>query len=445
MIMYSDNAGTMFNKPHPVASFNSPMGQVENAFIQSLGFSVAEAMQRLVTDEVLHEVDARHIHRLLAEKNPTARDVVLKLEQSGGSSSRQAVTDFRKSVIRLFKEQYSHQSKKNKKSNGLSAHRWSLNSNEVAHVLAPDQGENPPTNIKPPVTITAIKKSNKNNYSRKTPNTGVPVIENVCHHLAQRVAELHVTKSSRPKVVLVGRGKYNPIHKMHLRHFVIARQFLEERTRFSVLGGLLVPKHATDVRQRCRTRPQEIITPRHRLAMVRAAVGGSPWLTVDSWEITRRRVLDYLSTLDHIRQLFEQRFPDLMAPVRFVLLVAPDQLLQLNLGELKDAGHECITICRPQEHKRLLRQMGNRWRNVAHVVEDNALLSVELESCCSSKIRHALMSGDFDAIATNVPGATLDYIKCHRLAQKMSGIQDWTRWDKDFADGEVRFEGKYIP
>ena len=114
MIMYSDNAGTMFNKPHPVASFNSPMGQVENAFIQSLGFSVAEAMQRLVTDEVLHEVDARHIHRLLAEKNPTARDVVLKLEQSGGSSSRQAVTDFRKSVIRLFKEQYSHQSKKNK-------------------------------------------------------------------------------------------------------------------------------------------------------------------------------------------------------------------------------------------------------------------------------------------------------------------------------------------
>ena len=119
--------------------------------------------------------------------------------------------------------------------------------------------------------------------------------------------------------------------------------------------------------------------------------------------------------------------------------------MQLNLGELKDAGHECITICRPQEHKRLLRQMGNRWRNVAHVVEDNALLSVELESCCSSKIRHALMSGDFDAIATNVPGATLDYIKYHRLAQKMSGIQDWTRWDKDFADGEVRFEGKYIP
>ena len=148
------------------------------------------------------------------------------------------------------------------------------------------------------------------------------MIENVCHHLAQRVAELHVTKSSRPKVVLVGRGKYNPIHKMHLRHFVIARQFLEERTRFSVLGGLLVPKHATDVRQRCRTRPQEIITPRHRLAMVRAAVGGSPWLTVDSWEITRRRVLDYLSTLDHIRQLFEQRFPDLMAPVRFVLLLS---------------------------------------------------------------------------------------------------------------------------
>lgn len=452
--------GTIFNKEKPVASFNSPMGQVENAFIHSLGFSVAEAMQRLVTDEVLHEVDARHIHRLLAERNPTARDAVLKLEQSGGSSSRQAVTDFRNSVIRLFKEQYAHRMRpmiqtktRKKKSNGLSssAHRWSLNFNQVAHILAPEQGEYPSAKIKPLATIAVIKKGNKYSscplnlarHTPKTPKTGVPVIENVCHHLAQRVAELHVTEITRPKVILVGRGNYNPIHKMHLRHFVIARQFLEERTRLSVLGGLLVPKHATDVRQRCRTRPQEIITPRHRLAMVRAAVDGSPWLTVDSWEITRRRILDYLSTLDHIRQLFEQRFPDLVVPVRFVLLVAPEQLLRLNLGELKDAGHECITICRPQEHKRLLRQMGNRWRNVAHVVEDNALLSAELESSCSSKIRHALMSGDFDEIATKIPGATLDYIKCHHLAPKMSGIEEWTRWDRAFADGEVRFMGNY--
>ena len=77
------------------------------------------------------------------------------------------------------------------------------------------------------------------------------------------------------------------------------------------------------------------------------------------------------------------------------------------------------------------------------MVEDNALLSAELESSCSSKIRHALMSGDFDEIATKIPGATLDYIKCHQLATKMSGIEEWTRLDRAFADGEVRFMGNY--
>ena len=61
------------------------MGEIENAFIQRLGISVAEVMQRLVTDEVLHEVDARHIHRLLATNDKGAQDVVMRLEQAGAT------------------------------------------------------------------------------------------------------------------------------------------------------------------------------------------------------------------------------------------------------------------------------------------------------------------------------------------------------------------------
>mmetsp|Transcript_31107 Transcript_31107/g.93253 ORF Transcript_31107/g.93253 Transcript_31107/m.93253 type:complete len:436 (-) Transcript_31107:337-1644(-) len=420
----------------PVSSFSSPMGEIENTFIQSLGISMAEVVQRLVTDEVLHEIDARHIHRLLADSNVSARDVVMRLEQNGGSSSRKAVNDFRRSVIRLFQQQLPQHVRprlnkriQEKRENDSQQVRLPVvNRNE--HFVPRDDSDSHPSDC-------CASESARFLYTAFRPDAAVPVIENVCNHLAQRVAELDATEDCRPKVVLVGRGKYNPIHKIHLRHFVIARQYLEERTRFSVLGGLLVPKHATEVRQRCRTRPQEIITPRHRLAMVRVAVGGSPWLTVDSWEITRRRILDYLSTLDHIRQLFEQRFPGLNAPVRFVLLVTPDELLRLNLGELKDAGHECITVCRPQEHERLLRQMGTRWRNIAHVVEDNALLSADLESTSSGKLRHALISGKLNTVASKLPGVVLSYIKHHQLAEKMSGKVSWTRWDKAFADGEV--------
>ena len=410
----------------------------------------------------------------------------------GGSSSRKAVTEFRRKVINLFREQLPQHIRPVVPGSPVSSGNslggpWdetphgqvddsSLSTTRINLPLIPGsmscenhsrllhkqrrniaEGEAGQSDIH----HSRVTHANSNLFEHKpaamhsdvgdrwkaapkikiseSPTAGVPVIENVCHHLAQRVAELFSTETSRPKVILVGRGKYNPIHKMHLRHFVIARQYLEERTRFSVLGGLLIPKHATEVRQRCRTRPREIIPPRHRLAMARAAVGGSPWLTVDSWEITRRRILDYLSTLDHVRQLFEQRFPELTLPVRFVLLVAPDQLLRLNLEELRDAGHECITVCRPQEHERLLAQMGTRWRHVAHVVEDNALLSADLESTSSSKLRQALITGRLDAITPKVPGAVRDYIKRHHIAEKMAGKEAWAKWDKEFADGEVRF------
>jgi len=93
--------------------------------------------------------------------------------------------------------------------------------------------------------------------------------------------------ATREQVILVASGAFNPVHKMHLRHLYIARKYLEERTEFEVLGGLISPQHATTVRGRYRQMRSHIIPPKHRLAMARAAVGASTWLTVDPWEITR--------------------------------------------------------------------------------------------------------------------------------------------------------------
>jgi nicotinic acid mononucleotide adenylyltransferase len=88
------------------------------------------------------------------------------------------------------------------------------------------------------------------------------------------------------------------------------------RIRYDVLGGLVSPAHATEVRTRYRQQPLEIIPPRHRLAMARCAVGDSTWLTVDPWEITRKRVMDYMSVLEHVTQLIEACFPGLNVKVR---------------------------------------------------------------------------------------------------------------------------------
>jgi hypothetical protein len=83
----------------------------------------------------------------------------------------------------------------------------------------------------------------------------VPVIDRVMSKVARRISEIPRHKLlGRKQVILLGSGAYNPIHKMHLRMLYIARRYLEERTEFEVLGGLVSPSHATDVRSRYRQR-----------------------------------------------------------------------------------------------------------------------------------------------------------------------------------------------
>ena len=181
------------------------------------------------------------------------------------------------------------------------------------------------------------------------------------------------------------------------------------------------------------TGPKEIIPPKHRLAMARAAVGDSTvgfvrhtssarslpsflpsfflsflpsflpsvsfslpivllsrffcslfycafhlsipgqWLTVDPWEITRKRVMDYMSVLDHVQTLFEACFPEL--PVKLIYLCNSDMMMKLSPDDLRERGFGCLCVCRPQETDRLLHHMGSRWKDVAYVVEDAAILS----------------------------------------------------------------------
>ena len=83
----------------------------------------------------------------------------------------------------------------------------------------------------------------------------VPVIDRVMSKVARRISEIPRQKLlGRHQVILLGSGAYNPIHKMHLRMFYIARRYLEERTEYEVLGGLVSPWHATEVRSRYRQR-----------------------------------------------------------------------------------------------------------------------------------------------------------------------------------------------
>jgi len=306
----------------------------------------------------------------------------------------------------------------------------------------------------------------------------IPALHQVMHKVLARISELPKAELlARKQVLLVASGAFNPIHKLHLRMLYIARKYLEERTDLQVLGGFVSPQHATEVRSRYRATKHEIIPPKHRLAMARRAVGDSTWLTVDPWEITRRRVMDYLSVLEHVDQVLEACFPGL--GVKVVWLCNADALMQLSPEGLRSRGHGCLCVCRPQETDRLLLHMGVRWRQVAYVVEDAAILSRELEATTSTRVRQTLIDvavqkgpGKLLISATNEEEGGGDgggssrqhgqryshsslsskgsdersrlvqsmvglpvarYMEAHSLGAKMSGSERWTVADKEFA------------
>mmetsp|Transcript_35353 Transcript_35353/g.46677 ORF Transcript_35353/g.46677 Transcript_35353/m.46677 type:complete len:299 (-) Transcript_35353:233-1129(-) len=240
--------------------------------------------------------------------------------------------------------------------------------------------------------------------------------------------------SSRPKLLIVGSGAYNPIHKLHLRMFYVARRFLEERTEGEVVGGVVSPSHPTLVRQKYRTRPREIIPPRHRLQITKIAVGESSWLTVDPWEITRRRIMDYLSVLDHVASTVQRAFPhmeDANRPIQILYLCKGNSVLKLNPEMLREKGYGCVCVCRPLETDKLLSMMGKRFAGVAHVVEDRAILSHQLERTCSHRVRQELIQGN--SVEDMTGEAVSKYLIHHQIGDKMSGRVKWNRADNDFS------------
>ncbi|CAM9163597.1 unnamed protein product, partial [Laminaria digitata] len=178
-------------------------------------------------------------------------------------------------------------------------------------------------------------------------------------------------------------GTFNPVHKLHIRRFYLARNFLEAHKGMRVVGGIVSPSHPTLVRQRHRVRAAEIIPPKHRLSMARAAVGEGSWLAVDPWEVTRKRIMDYMSVLEHAREVCQETFPSHAGDISILYMCQTSQIHHLNPTMLRTGGFGVITVCRPLEKERLLKELSPSLRNIAILVEDSAILSAELERTSS--------------------------------------------------------------
>merc|ERR1711865_730576 len=206
----------------------------------------------------------------------------------------------------------------------------------------------------------------------------------------------------------------------------IARQFFAHHTDYRVIGGIMSPSHDTLVRHKTRRVPREMMSSRHRLGMCQAAAQGSSWIAVDRWEVTRRRIMDYLSTLAHVQASLETYFPGHM--FRVVYLCGGNHLLQLSPQAMKDMGYGCIAVCRPGQTEELLKQIPTAWTGLAHLVEDTAVLPRELEVTSSVRVRRDMI-GKKD-VKAKVGVNVMKYMNQYKIAEKISGRVPWGDEDK---------------
>ena len=217
--------------------------------------------------------------------------------------------------------------------------------------------------------------------------------------------------------VIVGSGSCNPLTRMHLRTYFLAKQYLESRSDMVVLGSLLAPAHISVVRKRYRTCQSEILPCPHRLAIAQLCVQDSKWLSIDPWEITRRRAMDYLSVMEHSAEMLKSCFPNI--DIKVVYLCKPNMVPLLSSAAFKTGNYGCVTVCRAPESDWVRNDLGQRWNGILLVAEDSAILDASMDSVSSRKVRDRLKK--LQSVEHLVGDTIAEYFKVHKIGEKMIG------------------------
>ena len=254
----------------------------------------------------------------------------------------------------------------------------------------------------------------------------------ICGKIARRLRDFLIKMKQAPSTgrrrfaVLVGEGSFNPLTRMHLRSYFVAKQYLEGSAGFIVLGSLLAPSHGMTVRERFRQHPHEIIPSPHRLAIAQLMVQESKWLAVDPWEITRRRPMDHLSLLQHTRETLAEQLPGV--EIKVLYMCKANAVPLLSAAQLRQEGFGVVCPCRATDYDLLKASLSAKWNGLIFPVEDTAVVDASMDVITSRRVRENVRGG---SSVEHLVGTAIDqYFRLHRIGQKMAGIEEWTEEER---------------
>ena len=248
----------------------------------------------------------------------------------------------------------------------------------------------------------------------------------VCSKIQKRLQDF--MKAYKPSMgkrkfaVIVGTGSCNPLTRMHMRSYFLAKQHLEQVGGFVVLGSLLSCAHSSTVRERYRFHPSEIIPSPHRLAIAQLLVQESKWLSVEPWEITRRRAMDYISLLDHTAATLNEHFNGIEFNV--IYLCKGNMIPKISPLALRNGNYGVVCVCRPPESDQIKESLSAKWNGIMWVAEDTAILDNSMDVVSSRKVRDKIKNNE--NISQYLGDSVQSYIRAHHLHLKMKGEELWT-------------------
>ncbi|CAL1539673.1 unnamed protein product [Lymnaea stagnalis] len=123
----------------------------------------------------------------------------------------------------------------------------------------------------------------------------------VINNMSKMLVWKGCTMASPTKIVLLGCGSYNPVTNMHLRMFELAKDALNKTGRYQVISGFMSP--VSDAYKK-----KDLVPAKHRCEMLRAALKGSDWLKLDTWESSLTTWTPTAKVLRHYKEQVESQY-----------------------------------------------------------------------------------------------------------------------------------------
>eukprot|EP01029_Cantina_marsupialis_P000570 TRINITY_DN10404_c0_g3_i1.p1 TRINITY_DN10404_c0_g3~~TRINITY_DN10404_c0_g3_i1.p1 ORF type:complete len:342 (-),score=67.31 TRINITY_DN10404_c0_g3_i1:149-1174(-) len=235
----------------------------------------------------------------------------------------------------------------------------------------------------------------------------------------------------RKPLVVVSTGAFSPIHLQHVRMFELSKMYLERRTEFEVVLGIISPSHDKYCFGKLRRTAAMAIPAKHRIKICETIIQETrhpdrpEWLAVDTWEVTRRGYMDHPSVLKHVKKMLREVCP--LTNVNVMYLCGAAHLLKAVPTVMRQFGAVCVTRAGGATDT-LEKEIRADKKRMAYIVEDNEMVMKDIAEASGTRIRNYIK--DSKRIDAMTGPSVVQYMRSQRIFEKMRKQLPWTIEDK---------------